>query len=227
MLKRYMVALCCLLLSLPVLARDGWDPVKKAAAPGEVSTWVRAVEGEKAKEFMGQVDLPHHPLQVLDALDDATRLHEWAFRCKRAERFGNGVYMVIEGNWPASDRDVILQSEVDVLADRILIRSHAEPDLLPPKKDLYRITTMNNRFEVIPLPDGGSRVIFQSFVDPGGNLPKWMANLVARQGALETLGDLKKVLGDVQPNPQGERLSQTYPPELQNKVRALLARTAG
>ena len=228
MLKRVLLGLSCLLLSLPLLAREGWESVATAKAPGEVSTWVRAVEGAQVKEFLGEVEVPHHPLQVLKVLDHVEGFPAWVFRCKRAERIpGVGVYLQIKGVWPASDRDATLQSRVEVRADRVAILTTAHPELKPEHEDYVRIPELKNSFEVIPLPGGGSRVLFQTFVGPGGALPKWLSNFVARQGPLETLNNLKKVLGEVQAQPTADGLSRIYTPEVLADLQVLLARKPG
>lgn len=227
LMKRLILVLCALLLSVPVSAREGWESVATASKPGEVSTWVRKVKGMQVKEFLGEVDVPHPPLQVLKALDHVEGFPDWVFRCKHAERVpGVGVYLQINGVWPASDRDAMVQSRVEVLPDRVVIHSDARPELKPEKKNYVRIPALQNSFTVIPLPAGGSRVLFQTLVDPGGALPKWLSNFVAKQGPLETLNDLKKVLGDVQTETSYDGLSRIYTPEVLAELRALLERPA-
>lgn len=212
--------LVLILMSVGALAEDGWESVAKAKAPGEVSTWLRSVKGAQVKEFRGVVDLPQAPLRVLLALDNVEAFPDWVFRCKHAERIvGRGVYLRFGGIWPASDRDATVSSEASILADRVLIRTTVAGDLKPEQKGYVRIPRLDNRFEVVPLPDGGSRVIFQTFVDPGGILPAFISNMVARQGPLETLGDLKRHLDENAIDAQSvESLSRIYTP-----VRAELA----
>lgn len=224
-MKRMLLAMCCLLVCLPVSAREGWESVATARAPGEVSTWVRKVEGAQVKEFLGEVEVPHPPLQVLKTLDNVEGFPEWVFRCKHAERIkGVGIYLQVHGVWPVSDRDAVLQSRVEVMPDRVVILTSAQPELRPEDKKHVRIPELKNSFEVIPLPTGGSRVVFQTFVNPGGVLPAWLSNFVAKQGPLETLSDLKEVLGTVQPEQTADGLSRIYTP-VREELLALLARS--
>lgn len=224
-MKRLILLLCLSVLTLPVSAREGWESVVTASKPGEVSTWVRKVKGMQVKEFLGEVDVPHPPLQVLKALDHVEGFPEWVFRCKHAERIpGVGVYLQISGVWPASDRDAVVQSRVEVLPDRVVIHSDARPELKPEQKHYVRIPALRNSFTVIPLSGGGSRVQFQTLVDPGGALPKWLSNFVAKQGPLETLNDLKAVLGEVQTQPTYDGLSRIYTPEVLTDLQGLLGR---
>lgn len=224
-MKKILLGLYCLLWCLPAMALEGWEGVAKSREPGEVKTWVRSVEGAQVKEFRGEVDVPHPPLQVLKTLDHVEGFPQWVFRCKHSERIeGVGVYLQIHGVWPVSDRDAALRSRVEVLSDRVVVRTDAEPDLRPQQKGHVRIPFLKNSFDVIPLPDGGSRIVFQTFVDPGGILPSWLSNMVAKQGPLETLTDMKKVLGPVQPNQTTDGLSPIYIP-VHDALLELLTRT--
>ena len=57
-----------------------------------------------------------------------------------------------------------------------------------------RIPALDNRFVVTPLADGWTRVEFRTFVDPGGKVPVWLANLVATKAPLVTLEGLQAQL---------------------------------
>ena len=57
-----------------------------------------------------------------------------------------------------------------------------------------RIPALDNQFVITPLADGWVRVKFETFVDPGGNVPVWLANLVSTRAPLVTLEGLKEQL---------------------------------
>ena len=44
--------------------------------------------------------------------------------------------------------------------------------------------------------DGWTRVTFQTFANPGGYIPFWVANLVTTRAPLDTLNDLREHLKD-------------------------------
>ena len=57
-----------------------------------------------------------------------------------------------------------------------------------------RIPALDNQFVLTPMEDGWIRVQFETFVDPGGSVPVWLANLVATRAPYETLEGLKEQL---------------------------------
>lgn len=213
-MNRIIGFICLLVLSTPLWATQEWESVEKGKVPGDVSTWVRAVEGAQVKEFRGEVELPHAPLQVLLALDNVEDFTDWVYRCKRSERIvGKGVYMRFHGIWPVSDRDAVLQSTASIESDRVVIRTTVLEDVKPAEKHYVRIQALQNSFDVIPLANGGTKLIFQTFVDPGGILPAWISNVVAKDGPFETLTDLKKYLKHNPPATLSvDALSRIYDP---------------
>ncbi|MEZ5511011.1 MAG: START domain-containing protein [Gammaproteobacteria bacterium] len=215
-MKRILIAICSLLLVFPLLANaeKKWERVEKARKPGEVSTWVRKVKGAAVKEFRGEVELPDAPLRVLLALDTVEDFPKWVYHNQKGERMpAKGVYMQFEGIWPAADRDVLVKSVALLKEDRVRIETTQLDGMVPEQDGFVRIVKLDNSFEVVPLPNGGSKVIFQTFVDLGGILPAWISNVVAKDGPLNTLNDLRKYL-EQQPMPDAslDQLSNIYDP---------------
>lgn len=215
-MKRILIAICSMLLVFPLLANaeKKWERVEKARKPGEVSTWVRKVEGAAVKEFRGEVEVQDAPLRVLLALDKVDDFPRWVYHCKHGERMPTGgAYMQFEGIWPAADRDVLVKSVPSIKSDRVRIDTTHLDGMVPEQDDFVRIVKLENSFEVVPLPNGGSKVIFQTFVDLGGILPAWISNVVAKDGPLHTLNDLRTYLEQhPEPAPSVDQLSRIYDP---------------
>lgn len=181
-------------LSCSAIAESDWQTVRTASQDGEVSTWVRPVEGATINQFRGEVVLPNTPLEVLLVLDDIDHYSEWVFHCQSSSRIEGGVYLRFDGFWPVSDRDATLVSHVNITDNTVHIHTSAKDGLMSNQRGYVRIPELNNHFEITLLPDGGSRVIFTTFVDPSGSLPRWISNIVAKNGPLVTLSGLRDKL---------------------------------
>lgn len=194
LLLRLTVFWLSVLLAGTVLAQEQWQAVSVGNDVGEVSTWVRSVEGAQVKAFRGEVELAHSALVVLAVLDDIDQCHRWVFQCQGAQPLAQGgAHLRFNGIWPVDDRDATIISQASVKSDSVLVRTVVQDGVLAEQKGYVRIPELNNFFEIFPLPNGHTKVVFQTFVDPGGMLPAWVSNLVAKYGPLVTLVGLGKM----------------------------------
>ena len=192
-----------------------WESVRSAQDPTEVRTWVKPVAGAAVEAFRGEVDLDHSWLEVLTILDRVDLYPQWVFRCTSARRVeGGGLYLNFKAVWPVSDRDVYTHSKVRVHDQTITILTENKTVMEPRHDGYVRIPRLENAFDVIPLPSGGTRVIFTTYVDPGGSVPRWLSNLIAIDGPLQTLQGLKQVLQAHGPGDEArlDALSAIYEP---------------
>lgn len=200
----------CLSLLLPALAfaNDGnvsegeWRLIREAQARGQVSTWVRPVDDHTLNAFKGQIEVPHNMLTAFAVLADIERFPEWVFQCDYAHlmpQFGHDVaYVHIDGIWPVSDRDVVTRSTISQQPQNLAIRVHtvAQHGLFPAQPDTVRIPVLENDFIMEPLADGWTRITFETFVDPGGALPAWLANLVSIRAPRDTLEGMAQQMAE-------------------------------
>gem|GEM_PF-355291 len=186
-----LVSLCTGLLLLAVsvsAAAQSWQPNREADARDQVSTWTRDVPDSPVKAFRGVVEVPHGPVPVLAAITAVDTFPEWIFQVQASEAVpdtgGERTYMRFNGIWPVSDRDVVLDNSVSQAPESGAVTLHSvnAEGARPPSDGYVRIPALNNRFVVTPLADGWTRVEFRTFVDPGGKVPVWLANLVATKG---------------------------------------------
>lgn len=189
-----------LLVGTPVraeLAAD-WQQLETASSPGQVATWVREVAGSPIKEFRGEILLDSGPLPVLALLADTGALDRWIFQCAHAERLPADprhlLYLRFDMPWPVANRDVVMENMLTLDGDTLLLRSRKVAGVRPKQEGLVRISDLDNRFLVTPLESGRTRVVFRSFVDPGGSIPAWLSNFVATNAPLETLRGMRELV---------------------------------
>jgi len=64
---------------------------------------------------------------------------------------------------------------------RFNITSIAAPDFMPVDEDLVRIRESSAAWKINKLSNGKLRMELTSHAEPGGNIPKWLANMVVLQ----------------------------------------------
>lgn len=190
---KHLLLLASLLLSPLLHAGDDWELVDRPEARDAVTVWTKPVPGQSLKAFKGEIEVPHSLLTVLAVLGDIPRFPDWVFQCNDAyplPTLGYDMnYVHIAGIWPVSDRDVVTRTTLEQDPDTLAITAHtvAAQGLYPEKKGTVRLPSLDNLFVMTPLADGWTRITFETFVDPGGLIPGWLANLVAVSAPRESL----------------------------------------
>ena len=194
---------CALALVLPALAAastEEWTQTRSGEFRGDISVWTRDIPGQSLKAFRGRVDMPYTQLEILAALADIEQFPEWVFQCSeavhRTDIADDVVYIRIKGIWPVDDRDAVTRSRLmqNPQTRTVSVHTWSEATLLPEQKKTVRMPQLENLFILEPQKDGWTRVTFQTFANPGGYIPFWIANMVTTRAPLDTLNDLREHL---------------------------------
>lgn len=203
-MKRTCLSALLLLLAGTTLAGE-WELVREAEQRGDVTVYVQPVPGNPLKAFKGIIEVPQSMLSVLAVMGDIERYPEWIFQCSDAEMrpqaWGpNVIRILIKGIWPVSDRDGVMESTFAQDPDSLAITIHSREvsGVFPPQDDYVRLPDLDNIFRMEPLEDGFTRITFRTFVDPGGYIPAWLANLVATKAPTYSLTNLARLLKEEQ-----------------------------
>ena len=192
------IVLTLLMLTAPSWAAD-WELNHEGSQRGDVTTYVREVSDSPVKAFKGVVELQASATSVLAVITAVDTFPEWIFQSQGAERLSitekERIHMRFNGIWPVADRDVVLANTLTQTADgEIHLHSENTEGFKDKQQGFVRIPALDNQFVITPLADGWVRVKFETFVDPGGNVPVWLANLVSTRAPLVTLEGLKEQL---------------------------------
>ncbi|MED5387440.1 MAG: START domain-containing protein [Pseudomonadota bacterium] len=203
-----------MLMTAPCWAAD-WELNHEGEQRGDVTTYVREVSDSPVKAFKGVVELQATPAAVLAVLTAVDTFPEWIFQSQGAERLSmkekERIHMRFNGIWPVSDRDVVLANTLTQQANgEIHLHSENAVAVKGKQPGYVRIPALDNQFVITPLTDGWVRVKFETFVDPGGNVPVWLANLVSTKAPRVTLEGLKEQVA----KPRFARATREDLPEL-------------
>lgn len=184
------------------IATEDWELVRHAKHRGDVSTWVRPLPGNSLKAFKGQIEVPFNMLTVIAIIGDVGRFPEWVYQCDYARLMPefdyNISYIHIAGIWPVDDRDVVVRTSISQNPETLTIYVHtlADNGLYPEQKNTVRLPALDNTFSMKPLSDGWTRVTFETFADPGGFIPAWLANMVAIRAPRDTLKGMRRLMSE-------------------------------
>jgi len=112
----------------------------------------------------------------------------------------NIVYTQFAAPWPATDRDMVTYSQYTVDEIGFTLNIQDAPSASFPEQEGYiRITSVKATWTLQKLTNGSTLIEYVAFADPGGALPDWLANKLAKESARNTFKGLRAQL----PNYQG------------------------
>ena len=110
------------------------------------------------------------------------------------------LYLVHRAPYGLPNRDVILHALLepqDRDRDYVILRVKATPDYLPQVPKLVRMPAEDMTIRFTPLPHQRVRIEAEGFIDPGGKVPSWDANLIQRNAPYTVImGFQRMVLRD-------------------------------
>lgn len=185
-----------------------WSALCQARDPD--ATWVatRSEDGVQSYRhsapgeldaFRAETTMTADVWTLLAILEDVDRACSWTAHCsemRAVRRLGARdllVYAQMDAPWPVRDRDVITRVRLELSSMHAMvadIEAVREPSV-PPRAGVVRMPQMRARYSFAVEGPRRVRVSYEVAVDPGGTLPDWLKNLVARDLAHDTLDRLR------------------------------------
>ncbi len=179
-------------------ADDSWQPL---LTQDGVSVEERTAPGRALPELRATVEIDAAIFEVLAVIADVPRQPEWVHDCVAARIvrvLGPDVALIYNRTgvpWPASDRDVLLHSELKLVAASthaaVLLASTTDPNV-PPVDGVVRMPRLVGGYDLVSLAPTRTRVTYRIDIDPGGSLPTWLVTRTSRETPLGTLLGLRK-----------------------------------
>lgn len=103
-------------------------------------------------------------------------------------------YMKVDTPFPAEDRDMTINLKITHEGKRHIIQSRAVENIVPIKKNTVRITHFIGQWTITEISEKELTIVYELEVDPAGNVPAWLVNLVCTNAPAQTYRNLKKEL---------------------------------
>ncbi|WP_040802674.1 START domain-containing protein [Zhongshania aliphaticivorans] len=183
-----------------------WELAKDAEG---VKVFTGAVAGSEYKAFRGEIVVDAELNQLMAVLDDTANFSNWMYNCKspkllyKASLLDRYQYLQNDFPWPAKDREMILRNEISqdpasrvttVKLSSVALEKLPAParQAMPKTGAAVRMEAVQGFFELSPVSDTQTKVIFQLHLDPGGGLPAGLVNALIVDNPFETLKALAK-----------------------------------
>ena len=196
--KFYLGLLWLLLLSSYGFASKHWS--EKLNKDG-IKIEVRKLQNQKYEEIRAETIIDSSVTEVFQFISDTKTCEKWVYRCWSSEEHQSKdpetkvIYQLTKFPFPFKSREVFLTTKTSLNSDNsIKIRMESIQNEKREKSSSIGIKKANIEYLLIPTPGGATRISWQQYVDPGGNLPAWAVdkeNITFMQKSLEKL---KKIM---------------------------------
>ncbi|MFO0577064.1 MAG: hypothetical protein U1A78_23920 [Polyangia bacterium] len=178
-------------------AEEAWQACKvKDAGKDDLSLEKRAVPDSKFHEYRAQVTSKLSAEAILRTLwGNLTDPPQGVVKQRQILRkSATEVVLYDQVRTPVvSDRDYTLRIWLErEPAGTVHLKMHTAPELGPPPADKHvRIPIIRGEWTLVPRPEGGARVTFQCFSEPGGSVPAFMVRGAQQD---QVVSDVRRIL---------------------------------
>ena len=185
-----------LIITIDISAQT-WNFVKEQEG---IKLFTRKDENNSLKSFKGVMDVTATMDKVGELLGNVKN-HSWwdenlreikVLTYEKDKYFQ--YYLIYHVPWPFTDRDLCVEANVntDPLTGRRTITATPLSNVIPEKPNLIRIKKYWQKWTIQPMENGVIHLTLEGFVDPAGNVPSWLYNMVIVETPLKVMRRVKK-----------------------------------
>jgi len=190
------------LVAMPavVMAASDW---KLAIQKNGIDVSTRPVKGSDFDEFMGSADIDASIDVVVAVLKDIPAATQWMADCKenreirKIDANTSVQFNITKAPWPVSDREAlcIVTEKKDEKTGTITFEFHQTDDpSVPIGKGNVRMPEISGQWVLTPINQDHTKVIYTVKSNPGGSLPKSLANMKSKDIPYNTLMGMKMMV---------------------------------
>jgi hypothetical protein len=184
------------LLASSCLFAQSWNFVKEKEG---IKVFTRIEPNSSLKAFKGETILQAPVDKVSILIMDPKNSDWWKANFAQRELIDYKedkyvqYYLVYGLPWPLINRDFAAETRMtkdSVTGEQIMI-SLPMLNKVPTNPDLIRINKYLQKWTLQPLDKQTVHVILEGFIDPGGNLPAWLYNIVIPEAPFKIINSLR------------------------------------
>jgi hypothetical protein len=182
---------------IPVkLHAQSWEFIREKDS---IRIYTRTEPNSSLKSFKGEMTITSSMDKVKDRIsnvknfdwwdDDITEIRVLKFIPDSLIQY----YIIYDVPWPLANRDLCVQAQIstDEKTGVRTIYSTPLPGVIPETDDMVRIKNYWQRWTIQPEGNGRIHLILEGFVDPGGNVPSWLYNMVITNTPWKVMSSLR------------------------------------
>jgi ribosome-associated toxin RatA of RatAB toxin-antitoxin module len=180
------------------IQENGWELRKNKNG---IKVYTRKIKNSNLVEFKAITTLNTSLQKAIKIIDDVASYPEWMANLQQSktikkisdtERYD---YYEIIVPWPFENRDMLVSVKSLFPQNNII---HLElinhPEYIPVQQNKVRIEKAKGSWNILSIDERTTKITYQLYSDPGGNIPAWIINLLIVDGPYETLMNLKELV---------------------------------
>ncbi|WP_426670107.1 START domain-containing protein [Mucilaginibacter sp. McL0603] len=163
-----------------------------------IKVYSSQVSNSKFKAIKVECELNATASQLVEVLLDIKACPEWLDHTKSCTLLKQVspselyYYSEVSIPWPVQNRDFVAHLVVHQNPETkvVTMDGPAVSGFVPIKEGIVRVHSSRSLWIITPLKKGLVKVVYTLQVDPGGNVPAWLVNLLATQGPMKSFEGL-------------------------------------
>jgi len=168
-----------------------------------IKVYSKTSEGSDFKSFKAQMTVKGSIHAFAAVLQDIDNMKDWGYSLKSTkllERKGDTLqiyYAEATAPFPFENRDGIYLNKFrwDNIGRQLRVEIELLPDYLKKKDKIVRVKG-KGYWNVKVLKNDMLDITFSMLVDPGGNIPAWMVNIMVDTTPFSTMKEIRRVMAD-------------------------------
>lgn len=177
--------------SMP-LAAQSWEFVKEKDG---IKIYTRQEAGKSLKAYRGVAGIRAPAEKVFALIEDANTTDWWdpnlsqikvlAYEKNKSAQY----YLVFDAPWPVTDRDLCVNASVTINRGKgiFTVNSVSANGIVPERDDRVRIRDYRQFWTVTSTGPDFTQVVIEGYVDPAGDIPDWLSNMLITQSPLNAI----------------------------------------
>lgn len=201
--KKYKVILIYLFLSICSLSVHAQKDWKLHSKENNTELWIKNVPNSELKQFKIQTTIKKDILSLYRMMKDVQNMHLWYDKVKSVNLLkkineAEAIYLLeYDLPFPFEDRISTIKGSIMMDAKNTSFKVHTDyhPYEVPKdKKDLLLITELSSSWEVSIGKNNELIVMHTGYMNPSGNIPKWLINDGVTSGPKKTIKNMIKYI---------------------------------
>ncbi len=176
---------------------------KLSKSEDNIQLWIKNVDGSDLKQFKLQTTFKKELKYVYRLMRDVENMHLWYDKVQSVKLLkkisdNEAIYMLgYDLPFPFEDRVSTVKGRInfDEKTGTIFVNTEYFPSEIPAdKKNMALITKIKSSWEISEGKKGEVFITHTGYMDPGGNVPKWLVNEGLSTGPLKTIKSMKRIL---------------------------------
>jgi hypothetical protein len=199
MLQRSLLFIVLCSATLSGRCQANWQLAKEQDG---IKVFLKNAEGSGIKMLRVECELAARQEAVLALLLDIPASEKWIPQTKtwrylrRPSLTECYYYSELSIPWPVSNRDYVvhLKAWQHPVTKVITVDADVIDGEVPEIEGIVRVHVSTVKWILYSTQTGHTKLVYQLFTDPGGNLPSWVVNYFAKQAAIDIVKKMRELV---------------------------------